>query len=147
MSRVSMATRDELLAAVAGRYHSSTRAERIRILDEFAALTGYHRKHVMRLFRVGPSDRRSASRPQRRVYDDAVREALIVLWEASDRICGKRLKALIPTLLDAMERYGHLDLDPEVRSGLLAMSAATIARAPRAVREKTGQRGHRRGLA
>ena len=51
MSWVSMATRDELLAAVAGRYHSSTRAERIRILDEFAALTGYHRKHVMRLSR------------------------------------------------------------------------------------------------
>ena len=37
--------------------------------------------------RIGP-------RPARRVYDDAVREALIVLWEASDRICGKRLKPL-----------------------------------------------------
>jgi hypothetical protein len=37
-----------------------------------------------------------------------VREALIVLWDASDRICGKRLKAMIPTLLPAMERHGHL---------------------------------------
>jgi hypothetical protein len=145
MSWVSMATRDELLAAVAGRYHSSTRAERIRILDEFAALTGYHRKHVMRLFRVGPSDRRSASRPQRRVYDDAVREALIVLWEASDRICGKRLKALIPTLVPAMERHGHLVLAPEIRGRLLAISAATIDRALKRQRERGGARVRRRG--
>ena len=29
----------------------------------------------------------------RRIYDEAVRQALIVVWETSDRICGKRLKA------------------------------------------------------
>jgi hypothetical protein len=28
-----------------------------------------------------------------------------MLWEASDRICGKRLKPLIPTLVEAMERH------------------------------------------
>jgi hypothetical protein len=57
-----------------------------------------------------------------------VRQALIVLWEASDRICGKRLKALIPILVDAMERHGHLQLVPAVRERLLAVSAATIDR-------------------
>ncbi|TJV63765.1 MAG: hypothetical protein E5Y18_02910, partial [Mesorhizobium sp.] len=31
-----------------------------------------------------------------------VREALIGLWEASGRICGKRLKTLIPILVEAM---------------------------------------------
>ena len=35
----------------------------------------------------------------RRIYDEAVREALIVVWEASDRICGKRLKAVLPSLI------------------------------------------------
>ncbi len=42
--------------------------------------------------------------------DEAARGALIVLWEASDRVCGKRLKALLPTLLPALERNGHLKL-------------------------------------
>jgi hypothetical protein len=28
------------------------------------------------------------------VYDDVLREKLIMVWEASDRLCGKRLKAL-----------------------------------------------------
>ncbi len=49
-----------------------------------------------------------------------------VLWEASDRVCGKRLRPLVPVLVDAMERHGHLQLAPEVRAALLAMSAATI---------------------
>jgi hypothetical protein len=142
-----MATRNELVEAIAARYARSDRVEKARILDEFVAVTDFHRKHAMRLLRSRAPAGQSGPRPSRRVYTDAVREALLVLWEASDRICGKRLKALVPVLLDAMERHGHLDLDPEVRSGLLAMSAATIDRALRAVREKTGQRGCRRAAA
>jgi hypothetical protein len=67
-----------------------------------------------------------------------------VLWEASDRICGKRLKPLIPTLVEAMERHGHLQLAPEVRAGLLSISAATIDRALREVRVLAGGRSRRR---
>jgi hypothetical protein len=69
---------------------------------------------------------RRAVRP--RVYDEAVREALVVLWEASDRVCGKRLKPLLPVLVSALERHGHLQLDPTVRDLVLAASAATIDR-------------------
>ena len=47
-----MATRDELIAVVAERYARSTRKDRGRILDEFGALTGLHRKHAMRLLRA-----------------------------------------------------------------------------------------------
>jgi hypothetical protein len=57
-----------------------------------------------------------------------VRQALIVLWEASDRICGKRLKPLLPVLLPALERHGHVSLDLTVRANLMAVSAATIDR-------------------
>ena len=123
MRRVSMATRDELVVVLAERYRSGDRAARSRILDEFVALTGFHRKHAMRLLKGGKPDRSSALRPQRRIYDDAVREALIVAWEASDRICGKRLRALLPILVEAMQRHGHLNLQPAVTAQLLAMSA------------------------
>ena len=143
MRWVSMATRDELLAAVATRYRQSRRTERTRILDEFTAVTGHHRKHAMRLLRTGPAAQPARSRPHRQVYNDAVREALILLWEASDRICGKRLKALIPTLVPAMERHGHLALAPEVRALVLSISAATIDRALRSQRERTGSRPRR----
>jgi len=46
------------------------------------------------------------------------------LWDAGDRICGKRLRALILVLIDAMERHGHLKLDAAVRTLLLGVSAA-----------------------
>jgi hypothetical protein len=143
MGRISMATRDELVVALAGRYAASNRMERGRILDEFAALSGVHRKHAMRLLRAGRTGRRSGPRPERRLYNEGVREALIVIWEASDRICGKRLRPLVPILVEAMERHGHLQLAPEVRAGLEAMSAATIDRALREAREPGGGRKRR----
>jgi hypothetical protein len=51
MRKVSMATRDELLVVVGERYRQGGREEKARILDEFAAVTGYHRKHAMCLLR------------------------------------------------------------------------------------------------
>jgi hypothetical protein len=141
-----MATRDELLDAVAARYRSATRAEKGRILTEFTEISGYHRKHAERLLRQGRIADRSRPRPERRVYDDAVREALVVLWEASDRICGKRLKPLIPLLIPAMERHGHLALDETVRRLLHQISAASIDRILAPMRA-AGSGGRRRRTA
>src|SRR5437762_8819959 len=123
MRRSSMAAHDELVAAVADRYARGDRGERGRILDEFAAVTGYHRKHAMRLLRVGQVNRRSGPRPGRRIYDEAVREGLIVVWAASDRLCGKRLRPLVRILLEALERHGHVQRVPEGRGRLLVVRA------------------------
>ena len=49
MSTISPQARQALVTAVAERYQRSTPAERGRILDEFVALTGYHRKHAIRV--------------------------------------------------------------------------------------------------
>ena len=144
MRLISMTTRDELVTALASRYALGCRADRGRMLDEFAALTGHHRKHAMRLLRAGASGGHAHPRPERRLYDQATREALLVVWEASDRICGKRLRPLVPILVSAMERHGHLQLAPEVLAGLLTMSAATIDRALREARGATGGRPRRR---
>ena len=129
MGQISMATRDELVGALAGRYASSSRKHRGRILDEFVAVSGFHRKHAMRLLRAGQSGQGAGPRPARRIYSEAVRDALIVIWEAADRVCGKRLRPLVPILVEAMERHGHLQLAPEMHDGLVSMSAATIDRA------------------
>jgi hypothetical protein len=68
---------------------------KLRIMDEFVAVTGYHRKHAIRLFNAAPRASESAQRVPLRLYDEALREALIVLWEASDRVCGKRLNSTL----------------------------------------------------
>ena len=144
MSTISQGTRQELVTAVADRYRQSTAAEKRLILDEFVALTGYHRKHAVRVLN-GSAITPRARRGRRCVYDAAVTEGLIVLWEASDRMCGKRLKALLPTLVPALEHHGHLSLDSAVRERLLAVSAATIDRRLASARAVTaGQRRRRR---
>lgn len=121
MRRLSMATRDELVRAVSARYRSSGRAEKTAILNEFTALTGFHRKHAVRLLRGG-GDPPARRRPRPALYGEAAREAMLILWEASDRVCGKRLRAMVPLLVEAMERHGHLNLAPEVSERVMAMS-------------------------
>src|SRR3954462_89141 len=141
--RLSMATRAELLEVVRERYGGARPAERRLILDEFVAVSGYHRKHAIRLLGQPGGSPAPDRRGRSPVYDAAVREALLVIWEASDRICGKRLTAALPVLVPAMERHGHLALDEAVRSRLLAVSAATIDRLLRPVRARSGA-GRRR---
>lgn len=46
-----MATRSGLVEAIVERYRSRSRADKQRILDEFVAVIGYHRKHAIRMLR------------------------------------------------------------------------------------------------
>jgi hypothetical protein len=125
--RISMATRSELIEAIVERYRTGHRDAKRRILDEFVAVTGYHRKHAIRLMRhrevKPPCDRRHGLR-----YGADVREALVMLWEASERLCSKRLRPLIPVLLPALERHGRLGIDDTLRGKLLTVSPATMDR-------------------
>lgn len=141
VAAVSTAMRIEVLEAIRGRYREVSKRDKTRMLDEFVALTGCHRKHAVRLLGlVDEPEEREVPRG-RRIYDEAVRQALIVVWEASDRIYGKRLKAALPSMVESLERHGHLDLDPGVRQRLFSASASTMDRLLRPVRERAGSRG------
>ena len=115
-----MGARREVVWAVAERYGATGRREKGRILET----TGWHRKHAVRALSAVAASRTSqlqaceetlrtvngaAQSPtgRRRKYAGA-RDALIALWEASDRVCGKRLVAMISALLPALERHGRL---------------------------------------
>ena len=142
MSRMA---KRELLTSIQDRYRGSSRKDNGLILDEFIAVTGHHRKHGIRLLgQSGASGDQGSGVKGRRIYDEAVREAVILVCEASDRICGKRLKAALPHLVESMERHGHLDLDPEVRERLLSASAATLDRLLKPVRATVASRRKRR---
>ena len=123
-----MGTRREVVAAIWERYGAATRSEKSRILDELVAVAGYHRKHAIRVLRRREAAVTFDQAARGRVYGEADRETLIALWEASDRICSKRLKPLIPVLLPALERHGRIRVDDEARRRLLAVSPATMDR-------------------
>ena len=109
------------MGAAHQRYGGLSGAGKKALVDELVVITGYHRKSVLRALNRRPNsadgdDISAEPHPHHRCrYGPEVMEALVPLWEASDRLCGKRLQALLPLLLESLERHGQLVLDLEVR--------------------------------
>jgi len=57
-----------------------------------------------------------------------VAEALRVAWEATDRLCSKRLHPFLPELVKILRRHGESILTAEVEDQLCRMSPSTIDR-------------------
>ena len=117
--------RQELLATIRDRYRASSKKDKSRILDEFIAVTGHHRKHGIRLLgKLDDDEGTTHSLRGRRIYDEAVRAAVIVIWEAADRICGKRVVdlwdgcheycegSLVVLVGIRLVRHGYLEIVP-----------------------------------
>jgi len=85
----------EYAAAVRPRYLKASKGEKARILDEFCQVTDYHRKSAIRLLRHEPKGAgKRHGRPK--VYGPDLVPGLRVAWEATDRICSKRLAPFLP---------------------------------------------------
>jgi len=130
----------EYVEAIKGRYRKGTRSEKSRILDEFTKATGLHRKAAIRLLNRGSpvSKRQRCGRP--RQYGGAVVEALRAVWEASDRLCSKRLHPFLPEFIQVLRKCGESQITAEVENKLCRMSPATIDRLLRSWRQKGGRR-------
>jgi len=136
---MSIQSKRELLVAVAPRYRTARGADKQRILDEFVASTGYHRKYAIQLLNHPVKTRRRQKRRRNRRYGPDVQYALIKIWRVANCICAKRLVPALGEFIEALERHGELQLDPQVKSLLLSMSVATAHRLLRAERHQ--QRG------
>ncbi len=133
----------EYAEAVRWRYFKSSKKMKTKILDEFVAATGLHRKAVIRLLnRVSrPPGRKRSGRPK--LYGVEVMAALKVAWEATDRLCSKRFHPFLPELVGILKRNGELSITEETEAQLCRMSPSTIDRILRRWRGS----GTRRGLS
>jgi len=133
----------ELLKAVRPRYVKATRADKSRILEEFVASTGYHRKYAIRLLVHGaPQPARRSRRGRKSPYrTPKVMQALVFIWKTYDQICSRRLQPQLPEMVATLERHGELVLSPETKDLVLTMSRATIDRLLTTERQKPRRRG------
>ncbi len=139
---MSFEAKRQLLLQVAGRYQQASRAHKSVILDEFIAATGYRCKYAIGLLtKPAIAPPAPIARTRERRYGPQVQEALVVAWEASNRICAKRLVPFLPELLPILERLGLLVLTDEVRSQLLSISPATADRLLAPLRRSEGGKG------
>lgn len=130
----------EYAEAIKARYGKATKDGKGKILDEFTKATGLHRKAAIRLLnrRSLASGRKRSGRPPQ--YGIVVVEALRVVWEASDRLCSKRLHPFLPELLEVMRRCGESKMTAEIEAELCRMSPATIDRLLHPWKQKGGRR-------
>jgi hypothetical protein len=124
----------ELLEAIRPRYLRASTTEKTHILDEFVAITGYHRKYAIRLLKHGRKQPRREKRGRSKVYQGEVVSALIKIWEVCDRICSRRLHPFLPEIVAVLEREGELVLSEETKGLLLRMSRASMDRCLQSVR-------------
>jgi len=127
--KMTVEERRKYLRLVAPRYANASRSERSVLLDEMAAVTGLHRKSLLRLLH-GPSLNRAPkySRLRRRRYGVAVAQVARVVWESLDYVCAERLTpALLPTA-QQLAQWEELVLTDEVAAHLASISRATVQR-------------------
>jgi hypothetical protein len=127
---------------VAPRYRGARAEERSRILEEFVASTGYHRKYALSLLNhpiTKGTARKKRVRP--RQYAFAVQQGLVTCWRAANGICSKRLVPYLPELVRVLEQHGELHLDASTKARLLALSPATADRLLRAERTRAKPHG------
>lgn len=118
----------EYVEAVRQRYFLASKKEKGKILDEFTKVTGRHRKAAIRLIRHSDRARTGKKRGRRRQYSAAVVGALRLAWEATDRLCSKRLQPFLPELVNVLRRHGESTMVAEVEAQLCQMSPSTIDR-------------------
>jgi hypothetical protein len=137
--KMSQQSKQELVKRLHPRYLQASRIEKTKILDEFTAVTGFHRKHAIRALRQGVASCPRERRGRQRTYTGAVVNALVAIWRISGCICGKRLQPFLPEMVKTLERHEELKLDTETKMLLLQMSAATIDRRLRPFRIHAGR--------
>jgi len=129
-----------------------------KILDEFVAATNNTRKYASWILRnwgkkrivrlngevlelVVGRPRKKRRKLREKIYDEEVFQALKKVWAIFDCICGKRLVAVLRTMLPILEKFGEIDFADEVRTKLEHISAATVDRLLTKEKEKLRIKG------
>lgn len=121
------------------RYFRANRKGKSRILDEFCATSGLHRKHVVRLLTRTPLGWRDKPAGRKREYQpNELLPPLRAIWLATDQMCAKRLRAALPLWLPYYEKI--TSLEPKIKRQLLKISARTIDRLLKPLRSKHPRR-------
>lgn len=129
-----MSTEDEMtiderrkyLRKMQRRYRQAHRRERGRLLDDMEAITGLHRKSLIRL--MNGSLERQRRRQRGRTYGPEVDDALRVISESMDYICAERLTPNLTWLADHLATHGELHTSPRLREQLEQISVSTVKR-------------------
>jgi len=125
---MSISERRTYLARMFPRYRAADRPGRSQLLTEMQAVTGLHRKSLLRLLNAATLARQPRTRQRGRTYGVAVEDAIRLIWETLDYVCAERLTpALVPTA-QQLAHHGELCLSDMLLAQLGRISIASVQR-------------------
>jgi hypothetical protein len=129
----------EYAQALKSRYFGASKEEKGKMLDEFTKVTGLHRKAAIRLLHRPSQPGAGKRRGRPAMYRDLI-QPLKVIWEASDRLCSKRLQPFLPEMIKVLRQHGEQQVDASTEARLCRISPSTIDRLLRPCRKLEGRR-------
>jgi hypothetical protein len=144
-AKMTIKTRKEILFCIRNRYNQASWSDKKKILDELVATTLYRRKYAIYLLNH-KKDNSSitsivSSQGKSSKYGEELKQELIKIWYAANKICSKRLVPFLPCLLNSLERFNHISLSNEMRNLILKISPATVDRILKQERISSGKHG------
>lgn len=119
--------RRKYLRKMKRRYKSADRRERSRLLDEMEAVTGLHRKSLIRLIN-GSLERQRRKRERGRRYGPEVDHAIAVIAEGLDYPCAERLTPQLVGMAQHLAGHGELRVSALLLEQLGRISRSTVER-------------------
>jgi hypothetical protein len=138
---LTLKERQKLTEITAKKYRTANKKDKTKILDTFISQTAYGRKYAIHILanegllkplrkkvKLKAAHGSGNKRIYPLVYDKAVKDALIPLWEAFNYQCGKLLAPFLHANIDSITKAPNFNFSSEVISKLRRISAATIDR-------------------
>ncbi len=110
------------------RYWAANRTEKGRLLAEMEAVTGLHRKSLLRLLHQSSLERQRSTSRRRRTYGLEVEQVVAVVWKSVDYVCAERLHPVLRATAEHLASFNACSLTPAVAAQLDTISLATLGR-------------------
>lgn len=109
------------------RYLRGNRLIKKQILDELELQTGYHRKSLIRSFKIQQLDIQGTRGGSVSKYHPLTQALLELVWEANDYVCAERMHSELSNTVDELLRNDYLvDFNTEVMNQVKNMPLGTL---------------------
>lgn len=125
---MSINERRTYLQIMLPRYTAANRFVQSQLLDEMHAVTGLHRKSLIRLLNAETLERQPRTRHRGKTYNHTLDDALRVMAETLDYVCAERLQPALPWLAQTLAKHDELELTPQLEEQLQSISISTVRR-------------------
>jgi hypothetical protein len=109
------------------RYRKAGKQDKTRLLDEMEAVTGLHRKSIVRTIN-GQLSRKKRSRERGKMYGVDIDDTIRVIARSLDYPCAERLQPNLAWMACQLSAHGEIRLQPGTLEKLERVSISTVKR-------------------